>query len=140
MSETVLQLGAFLICDADASPQLREQLLALDQWRTTELVVDGLRGWWERQGGHHAEFAVMAPSLRTRRALDARADTISHRPRIARPNDAEDPQAFFSPLPRYVSASSAERAEARRRLLALAGMGWRSTSRWYGDRGELYER
>lgn len=140
MSDVGLAPGWFHIADLSGSPQLRDELLALEERQTRELIVDGVRGWWERVGGWTPEYAMMAPSLRTREALTAQSARYDRPPRVERPNDVDDEEVFFRPSPPFALASAEQRAEAARRLLALSGMGWRSTSRWYGDRDELYER
>lgn len=140
MSDVALQLGCFHIADLVESPHLRDELLALEERQTRELVVDGVRGWWERTGGWMPEHARMTPSRRTRLALAQRSARSDRPSRVERPNDIDDPAAFFQPAAAFASASAQERQEAARKLLAISEMGWRSTSRWYGDRDELHER
>ena len=140
MTDVALQPGCFHIADLDGSPQLQDDLLALEERQTRELIVDGVRGWWERVGGALPEHARMTPTRRTRLALAGRAAGSDRPSRVEQPNDTDDPAAFFRPEAPFALASAEARREAARKLLALSAMGWRSTSRWYGDRDELHER
>lgn len=119
------------------------RLSGLSAGQTVELVVDGVRGWWRRMADQPS--GAPTPGLSPLSQVKPFWQDLYRRRRgdlvkleaSSIPSPASD--LSWTPLPPHAQATEADRQEALRRLLSLAGMGWRSDGRKM-TRDEMNER
>lgn len=119
------------------------RLSGLSAGQTVELVVDGVRGWWRRMADQPS--GAPTPGLTPLSQVKPFWQDLYRRRRgdlvkleaSSIPPPASD--LNWTPLPPHAEATEADRQEALRRLLSLAGMGWRSDGRNM-TRDEMNER
>jgi hypothetical protein len=125
-------------------PETVSRLSRLSAGQCAELIVDGARGWWRRMADQPSGAATpgLAPLSQAKPFwqklyAERRGDLVPLEV-VEIPRPACEAMNW-EPLPPYADATPEQRAEAGRRLLSVAGLGWRSDEP-YGPRDELYDR